>query len=72
MVGIGPIAKRIAIRTTIADYTQTIYFDPEHIYAYYNRAITRREIGDVKGSVEDLERAIKFHLTFTMAYYQLG
>jgi tetratricopeptide (TPR) repeat protein len=41
----------------IADYTQAITLNPNHVNAYYNRATARANLGDKKGATEDYQKA---------------
>ena len=40
-------------------------------FAYYDRAMAREDVGDVKGAYEDYKRALQAEPTFTLAEQQL-
>ncbi len=56
----------------LADYSQTIDFDPD-FFNYYNcRGSVKEEKGDWDGAIDDFDRAIKLKSDFSFAYYNRG
>ena len=54
------------------DYNKALDADPNFLYALYNRSILKRDLGDLEGSIEDMNRAISIYAKNYMMYYQLG
>ena len=42
----------------IADFTKAIEINPNDASAYYNRSITKENLGDINGACEDAKKAI--------------
>ena len=49
-----------------------IQINPEHIFAYNNRASVRGNLGDDQGALDDLNKAIEINPEYAMAYFNLG
>ena len=45
---------------------------PNDAKVYYYRGLTRSELGDYKGAVEDLKETVAIDRTYIVAYYKLG
>jgi tetratricopeptide (TPR) repeat protein len=56
----------------IADYDQAIKLKPDYAFAYNNRGIARRALGDNKGAIADYDQAIKLKPDYATAYYNRG
>ena len=56
-------------RGAITDYTKAIEIDPKYINAYFNRAISRENIGDLKGAVLDYSKVVELDPKDVDAYY---
>lgn len=46
---------------SLISYTISVYIDPGNYRAYINRALVRGALGDLKGSLDDLDSAIKIN-----------
>ncbi len=46
--------------------------NPNDALAYYNRGITRRELGNKKGAIEDYNQVLRLNPNDALAYYNRG
>ncbi len=53
-------------------FNQSVTSDPQNVTALYNLGYTQRKLGDERGAVKSLERALRFSPTETSVMYQLG
>ena len=53
---------------SINAYSSAIEKDPFNAYTYYKRSWSRAQTGDIKGELEDWEKAIEINPAFEEAY----
>ncbi|HEY9613729.1 tetratricopeptide repeat protein [Allocoleopsis sp.] len=58
------------MQKAIEAWTQALHIDSTNTHAYYDRGITKAEIGDYIGAIEDLERVIHLNPKYFNAYRQ--
>ncbi len=58
------------MQKAIEAWTQALHIDPTNTHAYYDRGITKAEIEDYIGAIEDLERVIHLNPKYFNAYRQ--
>lgn len=58
------------MQKAIEAWTQALHIDPTNTHAYYNRGVTKAEIGDYIGAIEDLDQVIHFNHKYFNAYRQ--
>ena len=58
------------MQKAIEAWTQALHIDPTNTHAYYDRGITKAEIEDYMGAIEDLERVIHLNPKYFNAYRQ--
>lgn len=56
----------------IADFSEAIRLDPNHVKAYYSRMLARHKLGDKQGVIEDCSKVICLIPGFAPAYYYRG
>ncbi|MBT04024.1 MAG: hypothetical protein CL836_08380, partial [Crocinitomicaceae bacterium] len=56
----------------ISDYNKSITLDPQYLKAYYNRAWSKKEIGDIQGSIADYTKVIDLNPRYYQAYVNRG
>jgi tetratricopeptide (TPR) repeat protein len=59
-------------RGAIADYNQAIKINPNYANIYYNRGVTRYELGDKQGAIADYNQALKINPNLAEAYANRG
>lgn len=43
------------------DYSEVVRIDSNYIYAYYNRAMLRGEVGDYNNAIADLDKVVEMN-----------
>lgn len=66
------LKRKGEIDAAIADYTRAIALNSADLFAFNNRANTRRDKGDVEGAVADYGEAIRLDPDYTAAYINRG
>jgi tetratricopeptide (TPR) repeat protein len=56
----------------IADYTRAIALNAKDLFAFNNRANTRRDKGDLEGAIADYSEAIRLDRDYAAAYTNRG
>ena len=51
---------------------QAIRLDPKYAYAYNNRGMAYKDLGQYKGAIEDYDQAIRLDPKYAYAYYNRG
>ena len=59
-------------KAAIADYTKAIDIHPRFVEAYSNRALARKDDGDLEGAIADATRAIEIDPRFAVAWFNRG
>lgn len=58
------------MQKAIEAWNKALHIDPTNTHAYYDRGITKAEIGDYIGAIEDLEQVIHLNSKYFNAYRQ--
>lgn len=58
------------IQGAIEAWTQALSIDTTNTHAYYDRGITKAEMGDYTGAIEDLDQVIRLNPKYFNAYRQ--
>lgn len=56
----------------MADYSTVIGIDSNYIYAYYNRAMLRAEVGETNAAIHDLDRVVDMNPDNILIYFNRG
>ena len=64
--------QRQEFERAIKHYSTVIELRPNDNYAYINRGITKRYLGDHKGAIEDFNKAIELNPNYAKAYNNRG
>lgn len=54
------------------DYGEIIKIDSTYIYAYYNRAMLRAEVGDYNNAISDLDKVVETNPDNILIYFNRG
>ncbi|MEI6444370.1 MAG: tetratricopeptide repeat protein, partial [Nostocales cyanobacterium ELA583] len=56
----------------IQDYNQALKINPNYADAYYNRGLTRDDLGDKQAAIQDYNQALKINPNYADAYNNRG
>ena len=51
------------------DYSEVIRIDSNYIYAYYNRAMLRAEVGEKNAAIRDLDKVVEMNPDNILIYF---
>ena len=54
------------------DYSEVIRIDSNYIYAYYNRAMLRAEVGEKNAAIRDLDKVVEMNPDNILIYFNRG
>ena len=57
---------------TLADYSKVIGIDSNYIYAYYNRALLRAEVGETNAAISDLDKVVEMNPDNILIFFNRG
>ena len=64
--------RRVECELAMRDLDKVIEYDPQFVYAYYNRAFICAKLNNFDAAVNDLDLAIQYYPNFAEAYYTRG
>lgn len=64
--------RRVECELAMRDLDKVIEYDPQFVYAYYNRAFICAKLNNFDAAINDLDLAIQYYPNFAEAYFTRG